>query len=572
MPTLIEALNRKHPEYLDGVDRWIRLDSIVEGGARLTDPIKRQILVNPDGRPQKIIDERLKVASYVNKISPILTRFNAQLFEVEGSYEGSKDKFWEDVFLKEGGRLPCDDDSRASFHQFLRESMFRALAVGKAIAQVDVPIASGADNRAAQRELGEDRPVVNLWPRTALWDWRSGADGFVFAKLHKFVVDRPRWDADPVPMHDFTCYQRERDGTVTVSRYLVREKLKENETPAMREFSLAGKRMDDVEIETVVERQPVFNVGGKFRFPVLTLTLPTTLHLADQLYDLQASHFNATAGIQWKLQASNFAMPVVVGGSTDDDEAIGSQKFGDGYMLRLPSGYSIQTFDHGGGGAVSVAIEYRKEIAQDIRDVLYQIALSAADGAAVVARSAQSKKEDRRPEQILLETYGVFIREYAKQILDAASIAFGEDVEWTVNGFDDFLGEGLLEDIQEQTSLDALVIPSETFKRESKKNFVRRYASAYRMKKDKLDESLKEIDTAPKEELSPPQPASPGGPPDVEARNDGNADGGEAGGGQRPDQNPENQNGGADQEAPPAIPKGKRRRNQKDGGGQNEAG
>lgn len=478
----------------------------------MTEEFKRLILPNPDGRPEKVIQERVRLATYTNKIGPILTRFNAQLFADPAAFIGSKDPFWTEKFFSRGCLLDGDDDSRASFRSLLSDAMFAALATGKAIAQVDTRIASGAaGSRVVQSQLGELEPYVVLHPRSALWDWYSDNDGFRFAKIHRFRYIRDRWDSPPIPEHDFTIYQREDDGAIVASRYTVRKKSRNGEPVPVAPLDLETLDEKTAEVKTVLAPTPIFSVKGRFEFPVLTLTLPAPLWMGDQLFEPQKSYFAQTAALEYALYCNNYSMPVIMGVDDEEDDPFLDQKIGEGFYLTLKTGQSLTSFERG-GGTVGTAISYRGEIKRDIYDTLQQIAMSADDGAAILARSGESKKEDRRPEQLLLERYGQLIREYAKQILDCAAIAHGEDVRWEVDGFDDFLGEGFVEDLNDFNGVKAASIPSETFLREAAKVFVKNAAKAYNFPPEVLAKSLEEIDKASMKDLQgiPPEPPLPG--------------------------------------------------------------
>jgi hypothetical protein len=511
MPTL-EALRYRHSEHRQHSQHWQLLEAMVAGGSQMTLDKKKQILPNPDGRPATVVEERAKLATYTNKISPILTRFNSQLFEQPPTFRGSKHPFWNEKFFSNGALLDGDDDARASFLTFLGESMFKALVCGKAIAQVDTRIASGsAQSLVDQASNGEIEPYVLLHPRSALWDWDSGSKGFQFVKLHQFRCVRGKWDEPPIGEHEFTIYQREDEGVIRASRYTIRKRLKEQEKPPTTEaeFDLDKLEEKNVEIQPVLmpggqplENVPIFNYSGVFEFPIVTLTVPPQLWIADQLFECQKSYFSQTGALEYALYSNNYSMPVVTGVDDPDDDPLQTQKMGEGYYLTLKTGQSITSFERS-GGSIQTAISYRSEIKRDIYDQLQQIAMSAADGAAIVARSGQSKREDRRPEQILLETYGQRVKEYGVQILRAASIAHAEDVRWECDGLDDFLGEGILEEIADVQGLQTVPIPSPTFKRETAKFLVKRVGRNYGFASDKVTQSLEEIDKAPDEKFEP---------------------------------------------------------------------
>jgi len=492
MPNL-EALKRRHSEHERHCDYWELLTAVVEGGDSMTDEKKKALLPNPDGRPDAVMKERVKLATYCNKIAPILSRFNSELFKNPATPTGSNDSFWSEDFLKNGALLDGNDDGRASFNTFLMNAMMTALTTGKAVAQIDTKRAIGAVSKAQQRESGELNPYVILHPRSALWDWDTGKDGFNFVKLHQFQLVRSQWDSAPNPEHIFTIYKRE-NGAVLTSKYVVR-KIERDSKPAAPKPFISSANERDISIEAIIENQPIFNVGGKFEFPIVTLTLPKALWMASQLFDCQKSYFTQTAALEYALYSNNFAMPVITG-VDDDEDPLQGRLMGDGYYLTLKTGQNITTFERS-GASIQTAIAYRAEVKRDIYDVLQQIAMSASDGASIIARSGESKAEDRRPEEILLERYGQLVKEFILQILKPASIARGEIVDWEVTGYDEFLGFSINELLADMQGISAANIPSPTFKKELQKHFIKRVARVYDLDQNAVEQSLKEINISP---------------------------------------------------------------------------
>jgi hypothetical protein len=498
MPTL-EALKRRHSEHQRYCDYWELLTATVEGGDSMTDDMKRKLLPNPDGRPETVMKERVKLATYCNKIAPILSRFNSELFKNPATPTGSNDPFWSEQFFMGGALLDGDDDGRASFNTFLMQAMMTALTTGKAIAQIDTKRANGAISKAQQRDTGELNPYVILHPRSALWDWDSGRDGFNFVKLHQFRLVRSNWDSVPTPEHVFTIYYRE-NGVVFTSKYVVRKIERDSKPPLPQPF-ISSVNERDISIEAIIEGQPIFNVGGKFEFPVVTLTLPKQLWMAAQLFDCQKSYFTQTAALEYALYSNNFAMPVITG-VDDDEDPLGGRLMGDGYYLTLKTGQGITTFERS-GASIQTAIAYRAEVKRDIYDVLQQIAMSASDGASIIARSGESKAEDRRPEEILLERYGQIVKEFLVQVLKPAAIARGEIVDWKVTGYDEFLGFSITELLADMEGIATANIPSPTFKKEIQKHFVKRAARVYDLDQQAVEQALLEIDRNHEITISP---------------------------------------------------------------------
>ena len=485
---MLEALKRKHPEY--NSEYWELLSAISEGADCMTDAIKRKLMINPDMRPEVVIKDRIKLANYNNKLAPILNRFNSELFKNPGVPVGSSDPFWSENFFKYGGLLDGDDDGRCSLNTFLSSAMMSALICGKAIAQIDTKLSSNAISLADQKASGELNPYIILHPRSALWDWKTGRNGFDFCKLHQFQLIQETWDSPRIPQHIFTIYYRQNEKILT-SKYVVKRIPKDNKPLPLVPF-IEAVETKDIIIEPVIENQLIFNVRGKFEFPIATLTLPKSLWMAAQLFDCQKSYFNQTAALEYALYTNNYSMPVITGVDDESDDPVQNRAMGDGYYLTLKTGQQITNFERSGEN-IKTAIQYRNEIKRDIYDVLQQIAMSASDGAGIVARSGVSKAEDRRPEQILLEKYGQIIKEFILQILKPAAIAHGEIVDWSITGYDDFLGFDLNQLLQDMQAIEAIDIPSPTFKKEVQKHFIKRAGRVYDLDPMAISLSMDEI-------------------------------------------------------------------------------
>lgn len=494
--SLVNALRFRHKEHRCFAEYWDLLSAIVEGGDRITDEIKLKLLPNPDGRPEEVMQERIKLATYCNKIAPILARFNSELFKNPGVPIGSNDGFWADSFFPNGALLQCDDDGRASFTTFLQEAMMMALTTGKAIAQIDTIASKGAISLAQQKEYGELNPYVVLHPRSALWDWEADRHGFKFAKLHQFRIFRESWNSKPTPEHVFTLYNRN-DDKVYTSKYIARKR--NNDQRPFTTYSYDQPFIEncaekEIVIETVIENQPIFNVNGIFEFPIVTLSLPKVLCMGAQLLDAQKSYFTQTAALEYAMYTNNYAIPVVTGVDDESDDPLKGKRVGDGYYLTLKTGQNITNFERS-NVTIDNAIKYRAEIKRDIYDIVQQIAMSASDGAAIISRSGESKREDRRSEEILLEKYGQIVKEFILQVLRPASIAHGELVNWSITGYDDFIGFSLAELLQDLDLIKKVNIPSEAFNKEIYKHFVKRAGRVYDLDEQVINLAITEIES-----------------------------------------------------------------------------
>ena len=495
MPTLSQLITR-HPEHKERSHYWALLKALSNGGEQVDERVKRELLADPDGRPEDVIAERIKVAPYFSSIAPILLRLQSQLLAKEAVYTGSNDEFWQQ-FKTDRAFIPSDDNPKTSFHGLLKVATLNALIERKAIAQIDT-------------QADSDEPYVVLRDRGDLWDWASDQDGLVYAKLHTCREYRPRWDALMVREHDFYIYQREDDGAVTASRYVLR--LRSDLDPSQKtpmpfdERALENLKDDDVIIEERLAPTEIFHVvqGQQriFRFPVVIMTLPSTLWLADQLFDCQKSAFNQQASLEWALLSTNYAQFIIEGSTNADETRSRLSTQGNGYFTVLEGDERASWLEREGKG-MDFTLKYRDVLKSEMMEIISQIAWSAANSTSVIARSGESKKEDRRNLEILLEVYGESVRSFAKQILDVASIARNEAIEWTVDGFSHYEADGLADDLQEYLTIDQVNIDSPTLKAEGPKQLASVIVQELGIPEKMLPTILQEIDNSQLKKSTP---------------------------------------------------------------------
>lgn len=511
MPTL-KQLTKKHATYALEVDRWTLLEKLVAGGKRVDLETKKSLLLNPDGRPANIIESRAKGAPYVNILGGALQRVVAQLFQEPANFEGSKDEFWTEWLDSKAFVLDGDDDSKASFTLGLKKAAMSAFTTGKAIAEISTKYSGEATNLKQQKELGELDPYVVVLPQSAMWDWDVDAGGFRYVKICRYRLEKKSWTDVDVPVYSFTIYERQQN-KIVVSQYEIRPKPdKEQYRTNPASFKLETAKEDDVIISPVevggvsYENVEIFNFNGKFDFPIKTLTFPPELCIGDQLMDLCIEFFRVRAGILWKFQTVLFSMPVVElpSGVESVDEIWGkNQKLGDGFFLPVPNGTRITTLDMGGGG-IPIAVNYLEKIAADLLNQLQQISTSAASSNSGLGRSAEKTREDKKPEVSMLEVTGMEIALFADAVLDCCAIARGENIDWTVDGFNNYLGEGVAEMLSDIELMLKEAINVPTLRRETMLKAAAAYGKKYNFADDKNKAIADEIEALPDEALNNP--------------------------------------------------------------------
>lgn len=465
---VFSSLIFRHPENEKYADYWILLEKLVAGGIEVDKDVKKELLVNPDKRSDKTIEKRIELAPYISFMGGIMTRLVSQLLQKPAEYLSEakqNDPFWDEEFFPAGA---IDQYGTNSFHKFLKDAIMNALAQQMAIAVIDTPFVI-ADNRQQQEQLGGNKPYVYLQKRENLWDWASDRNGFQFLKFHNFLVKRETWDSEPIPIHEFIIYQRKPDSSYTVQKFFIEPE--DTKKYTQENFKLDQVREEEVKVTEVFPEREIYHVveGSNriFRPPVRFLKLHPSLWIADQLFDPQKSMFNQTSAGEWALYTTNYAQ--LIFNEVDDvkvlQDRLGLE--GDGYYTALPPDITVSWLERDGQGIdrSRQSVSDRKD---DMLQILSAIAYSASITSSAIRRSGESKKEDRRNLDILLEVYGQHIASFAKKVLDTASIARGTTDTWKVEGFNKYDSDSLIEDLN-QFMESEWVTNSPTLKIESMK-------------------------------------------------------------------------------------------------------
>ncbi|MEM9949487.1 MAG: hypothetical protein AAF810_25940, partial [Cyanobacteria bacterium P01_D01_bin.36] len=467
MPPTLKQLIYRHPEHKKYADRWRLLTALAEGGCAVDDSVKRKLLINPDGAQPEVYSNRIQLAPYEPIMGSMLMKLVSQICQDQASYTGSENSFWKDKFFENGVISDEESDPRQSFHSLLIREMLQGVVQGKMIAQVDTVTATG-QTLAEQQANGGDQPYVVLRRREDLWDWASDSQGLVYAKLHSYRESKESWDGELKRLHEFQIYQRANE-QVTTSIYTVENANDERTTesaelPAFRVDQLEALSEQNAVIKAkeingaAIEDVQIFSTtSGLYRFPVICRSIPKPLVIADEMFDLVKSHYNHVAGGEWALVQTNYGMLKFTGVDAPHEEGNANparfQPMGNGYYMELGPGVEASWLVRPGND-IQLSLDYQQRQKQKMLDLIHKIAETAATEYASRMQSGESKKEQRRDLDILLEVYGEELRGFAKSILDAASIVRNEDTEWEAEGFQDYNTGGLMEALAEYTAIE----------------------------------------------------------------------------------------------------------------------
>jgi hypothetical protein len=173
---------------------------------------------------------------------------------------------------------------------------------------------------------------------------------------------------------------------------------------------------------------------------------------------------------------------------------IREQTYGDGYVLRLPDGYSLGTLSNE-TETLPLAIEFMDRIDKDVSNLMNQIAADI-NGNSLNAQSGESKIQDRVNEAKMLETFGIMVKELAIDCLEVAAIAAGTIAEPKVTGFEDIAVTSVSDILLGEESIGKINIQSSTFTKIRHKGVVSKYVATHGLDATELTKINQEIETA----------------------------------------------------------------------------
>lgn len=487
---LIDALKYRNDEYKANCDRWSLLFKLTMGGQYLTEKDKKDLLVLASGTPSKVLSIRTDLAPYLSIIGMVLSKLTSHVVAGKGDIEGfannraTTDFFWDEEFFSKGCFTPYLD-KRCSFDAFQTQALLYALIFGEAIAVVDVPYIEGVSTKLQQEIMGGNKPYVCLFPRSIMLDYESKNGELNYVKLYQKKKVRDNWKSEPRIAHCFTIYEMIND-YACVSNYEVIDK----------DCDHLDGLSENSSIEIKQEQQRLFYLteGSQIisKIPVILLDIPSPLDLASQLSDAQISHFRVGASAEYAMHSSNYAQ-LVFKKVTDVEDLKGRvTTTGNGFYWVLKDDEDAAWLERE-GKAIDRSLQYREEKKQEMLDIISQVATNAVNLTARVRQSGEAKKEDRRQMDILLGVYGQCLKDFVKEVLETASIARGELLNWIVSGFDNYDSDTLQEDLEEYLTT-ADVIESVTFRKEGQKAIARHAVKELGIDPRFLDKIYQEID------------------------------------------------------------------------------
>lgn len=485
---MIDFLRYQNDEYKELKDYIDTLTIASLGGRKAnTTEYKLKLLKDANDKPLDVKESIAKSAYFDSRIADIVHLIISHLFKDKAVYEGSRDNFWVDWFTD------CTFNNK-DFHSFLKSAFLMCLIQQKVFIQVDTNNVPAIDLKT-QQELMGNVPFLILRNRLDVWDYSSDRNELNFIKIHnyhKVATDRRANLYDHY--HEFLVYERKENKIVYGSKYQVRKTIDRDKDFTIKELMELDK--SHLEITEVFSDIEIFNYQNNYPFPVVYLEIDDILWLCDRLFPIQKRLFVTEAGVDSAIDKTNFSILLVEGVSSahnlDSNNPVRHNTLENGYFLELEEGQDIRWLEKDTRGA-DLGLNRVKLLETKMLEKVSAISSIAASR--FFPQSGEAKKEDRRNLDILLEVYGQEIATLAKNILDVCSIAFGEVVDWSVNGFNDYDSEGLLDNLEKYLAVEKASINSETLRKELQKAIAHQALSEINNDTDKVNTVLKEVDS-----------------------------------------------------------------------------
>lgn len=448
---------------------WRRLRALYAGGKKLLGDNALMEEVFPPHRNEHalVYAERRKRAFYIPYAGEIIDHIVAALFredlELECDEEVAEgDREFYAAFAKDCSPPGGKEQSLA---QLLREQLVVAQQCRGCWTLVDLPAVVDA-------ATGEPKQYTSRGEQE-----RDGAlDAYAVALQPESVID---WECDATGELEWAVVhtvERKRHG-IRDQRNRVRERWTYYTRDEWAEWAIEYKKGDEPDKDTPVPwiRGGMHTHGA---VPIHRMELPEGLWAMAKLEGPAREHFNKRCALSWAETQS--LLPelyeflgtgengaVVVG---EDEDRATSQVRGQGFVQERTAddraefvGPDAGPFDH--------SLKSCNDLRDEMHRVTHQMALSTDNGAAALARSGESKAQDKAATAVVLVALGKLVREYALTIVRACAHARGasELAEmFHVSGMEKFDSVQSADAVEEAVTVDTLGIESPTFQRRYK--------------------------------------------------------------------------------------------------------
>lgn len=442
----------RHPEHNEPF--WAKCRAFYAGGERLLSDRKllRQVFPPHLAEEDFVYRERVARAFYIPYAGEIIDAIIAALFaesltvQAKNAIDPYYDVFVEDVSPPKG--------RKQSLSELLRHQMLTALLCRRAWTLVDLPDLPGdqpaPETRAEEEALGLGNAYACTVDPEMVLDWEETEDGEILwaVVLHRERKRKSIESLRKTVREEYTIYSPEH-----WERYFI-------------EYS--ADKLPEPNTELMLMDEGVHSFG---RVPLIRMELSEGLWAMSKILPIAVAHFNKRNALSWAEYKSLFpvlaafqAPEDILNPATEDPDRALNQRYGQGRITVFGASDRLEYIgpDSGPFGAAMADLNGLRD---EMHRVLHHMALSVDNSAAALQRSAESKQIDQAATAVILRALGKDVRAHAVEILETVATGRGEIVEWVVEGMERFNEQSVDALVDQATAVDAISIPSATFKR-----------------------------------------------------------------------------------------------------------
>jgi len=490
MPT-VRTLNRTRADYYEAERKLY--EALYDGGRKLED-LKKKILPKRPAETEEWYKLRIGVFHYLPRAAQIVDELSATVFQ--GDLQLVPAKPADDVerpraphFYEEFFGDPCGDRSGTIVDLFYQG--FTAAQVQRdEFFLVTFPDVD-AENRADQEKLGGLRARAVKVDAGEVLDIAEDADGIKWIKLFHVATDD-----DPLLADDL---RKDTWRWTLIDRELIRT----------WELVVEHGKQPEQDLEVPEASSSQHRWADARRVPVVRLRLGDRLWLMDKIGSMLVAETRKRNALSWYEDLCCFPQPVHKGDETiaakKQADPNGNQGRGAQFFYEIGPDDELEYLEPG-GASLSHLKDRLESMSREIMQVVHQAASAIGPEAASQMQSAASKVRDSVAKRLLAAVYADDVKKAAATLLDLVSIARGDrDLRWEAQGLDQHDIADVTTATDEAVKIGTIEVPSETFRREFAKRFVRCVLSGAPVAiMEKIDQELEGAEFGSTLSLSPP--------------------------------------------------------------------
>lgn len=468
----LRLLCERHAEYMG--EFWSDCEALYKGGPHLlrNPQVMRRLFPPHNAEVEPVYKERCRRAFYMNYAGSIINtlvsglesdplRLAAKGAKADDPPEATKVDAWWDEWAGEVTAPGADLEHRKSLHQIVCAAVLSASVKQSCWILADLPkvneeVAATVDSLAVQDALKLRDPYLCLLDAEAVTDWDTDDDGSLTWAI-VWGVERRRLS----PAQGRGVYRH----TWTIWTAEGWERYQLDVDPA----KVPGP---NTMVHKVAEGSHPFG-----EVPLVRFKLPDGLWAMGTLESLAREHLNKRSAASWAEFKSLFAVlyeflgpeqmgaKIPVPANQQDPKRALVQTRGVAHTQRRGAGDDARYV----GPDVAPFKEARESCLETMREMhrlTKTLASSANTDSAALQRSGESKADDRKDTQVVLEAFGLRGRALGQALVDLVAAGRDEEADLDAVGLEAFSAGAVMDKINEAVALFAGVpILSATFKR-----------------------------------------------------------------------------------------------------------